>query len=304
MSASAFDAVSRAIQRMHVDLSEPITIDDLAHAAMYSKFHFTRVFDRVTGVSPGRFLSAIRIGEAKRLLRTTTQTVTDISCQVGWSSVGSFSSRFSASVGVPPSEYRRRTVSLPLPRSAALPADRSGPSAAVRGRVRAVPGLATSCIFVGLFSDRVPQGRPAAHVVLPSPQDYALPAPPTGRWYVIACALPAQADEVTGVVVESMAGVRVGAVGPVMIGSGSEAVHVDIDLREPHLHDPPLLVSLGHLPPSLLSAPADDAVGRRVPAPRHRPGDGIGSARYPRPARHPARADRRSLSPKDPLRIA
>jgi AraC-like DNA-binding protein len=287
---------------MHVDLSEPITIDDLARAAMYSKFHFTRVFERETGISPGRFLSAVRIAEAKRLLQTTTRTVTEISHEVGWSSVGSFSSRFSASVCVPPSEYRRGTAAPPL--SAVLPAARSDPRHAVRGQVRVVaPGRVTARVFVGLFSDRVPQGRPAAHVVLSSPQAYALPAPPAGRWYVVACALPPEAGRVKGVVVESMTGVLVGTVGPATIGPRSPVVQLDVDLREPHLHDPPLLVSLGHLPQSLPIAARDDATGRQVPSPRDQSFDANSLPWGPRPTGHPARADRRPLPSNVPSRM-
>src|SRR3569833_2375854 len=56
-------AVVRAIVTMRDNLGERLTIDDLARAAMFSKFHFTRVFLRATGLSPGRFLSAPRVAD-------------------------------------------------------------------------------------------------------------------------------------------------------------------------------------------------------------------------------------------------
>ena len=87
-------AVLRVIDSMHENLGEPLTIDDMARTAMFSKFHFSRVFQRVTGLSPGRYLSAVRLQEAKRLLASTSLSVTDISHRVGYSSVGTFSSRF------------------------------------------------------------------------------------------------------------------------------------------------------------------------------------------------------------------
>src|SRR5437660_11978338 len=59
-------AVLRAIDAMRERLGEPLTVDDLARAAMFSKFHFTRLFQRLTGVSPGRFLSALRLQKAKQ----------------------------------------------------------------------------------------------------------------------------------------------------------------------------------------------------------------------------------------------
>ena len=101
------DAVKRVIHFMEDRLDEPVTIDDMAKAAKFSKFHFTRLFRRETGLSPARFLSALRIEEAKRLLVTTTLRVADISLLVGYTSVGTFTTRFTTSVGVSPTRYRR-----------------------------------------------------------------------------------------------------------------------------------------------------------------------------------------------------
>ncbi|GAA3000170.1 helix-turn-helix transcriptional regulator [Actinokineospora diospyrosa] len=100
------NAVDRVIRQMYDNLGGQITVDDLARTALYSKFHFSRAFQRVTGVPPGRFLSAMRLLEAKRLLLSTTISVTEIGQQVGYASIGTFSSRFSDNVGAPPSLYR------------------------------------------------------------------------------------------------------------------------------------------------------------------------------------------------------
>jgi AraC family transcriptional regulator len=106
MDTASEAAVRRAINAMRENLSDPLNIDDMARVAMFSKFHFTRVFQRVTGISPGRFLSAVRLQEAKRLLISTKLNVADISLRVGYASVGTFSTRFTKSVGVPPTTYR------------------------------------------------------------------------------------------------------------------------------------------------------------------------------------------------------
>src|SRR5688572_10909767 len=95
-------AVERAIITMRDHLGEPLTVDDLARSAMFSKFHFTRVFQQATGVSPARFLSALRLRDAQRLLVSTSLTVAEVSQRVGYGSVGTFSSRFSRSVGMSP----------------------------------------------------------------------------------------------------------------------------------------------------------------------------------------------------------
>jgi transcriptional regulator GlxA family with amidase domain len=100
-------AVQRAIDVMHKDLGTNITVDDLARTALFSRFHFTRVFRQVTGLPPGQFLSALRLERAKQLLTSTSMNVVDISVQVGYSSVGTFSTRFNRSVGMSPTNYRR-----------------------------------------------------------------------------------------------------------------------------------------------------------------------------------------------------
>src|SRR5215813_8881373 len=107
MENAAERAVERVIAAMHANLGEQLTIDDMARVALFSKFHFSRIFLRVTGVSPGRFLAALRLEQAKRLLASTTFNVADISMHVGYTSVGTFSSRFTRSVGVSPTTYRR-----------------------------------------------------------------------------------------------------------------------------------------------------------------------------------------------------
>src|SRR5436190_23260100 len=147
-------AVERAIETMHRNLGERLTIDDMARSAMFSKFHFSRVFQRVTGVSPGRFLSAMRLEEAKRLLLVTSFTVADISHRVGYNSVGTFSSRFRSSVGVSPTTYRQlggNTSAVPTEnllapsRTEDRPAVRS--VASLRGRVIAPPGQNLAMVF-------------------------------------------------------------------------------------------------------------------------------------------------------------
>ena len=111
MESAAEEAVRRVVEAMHDNLGDPFTADDMARTAVFSKYHFIRLFRRTTGVTPGRFLAQLRIQEAKRLLVVTDLSVADISQRVGYTSVGTFSSRFKASVGVSPSTYRERACS-------------------------------------------------------------------------------------------------------------------------------------------------------------------------------------------------
>ena len=99
--------------RDHADLyfAEPLDLATLADVAGLSKFHFQRLFTATYGVSPAAHLSQRRIERAQDLLRATNLTVTEVCHAVGFSSVGSFSSRFRALVGVSPSEFQQRYAS-------------------------------------------------------------------------------------------------------------------------------------------------------------------------------------------------
>src|SRR3954453_10028451 len=99
-------AVEREISIMWDRYHEPLSLDAMAGSAFLSRFHFSRIFRSATGTSPGRFLAAIRLYKAKNLLLETDMSVTDIAYEVGYNSLGTFISRFTRSVGVPPSRYR------------------------------------------------------------------------------------------------------------------------------------------------------------------------------------------------------
>lgn len=233
-------AVARAIDSMHANIGEPLTIDDMAQTAMYSKFHFSREFLRVTGVSPGRFLSAIRLQAAKRLLVSTSSTVTEISHRVGYSSVGTFSSRFSRSVGVSPSAYRQLggfATEISAQGCARPPQERHS---TVRGEVHApvVDGL--GLIFVGLFPTRIPQGQPVRCAVLRHAGPFEFSEVPPGTWYLLGHSVPASDDEV---LTDNQA-LSVGNIGPIEVRPNVPVLPIDFRLREIRALDPPVLLAL------------------------------------------------------------
>jgi AraC-like DNA-binding protein len=95
---------------MDRSFGEPLDLERLAAEAGYSRFHFSRAFRDAFGETPRHYLTRRRIERAKDLLRSANLTVTEICFLVGFSSLGSFSARFSELVGVSPTEYRRRAV--------------------------------------------------------------------------------------------------------------------------------------------------------------------------------------------------
>jgi AraC-like DNA-binding protein len=88
--------------------AEALDVDALARAAGVSKYHFIRCFASVYGRTPALYLTERRIERAQDLLRATNLTVTEICHLVGFASLGSFSSRFTALVGTSPSAYQAK----------------------------------------------------------------------------------------------------------------------------------------------------------------------------------------------------
>jgi AraC-like DNA-binding protein len=220
-------AVERVIRAMQDNLGEPITIDDMARTAMFSKFHFSRMFQRVTGISPGRFLSALRLQEAKRLLLTSSLTVADISHLVGYNSIGTFSSRFRMSVGVSPTTYRQYDGYV-----APLEEHLHGRHSTLRGHVHHAPDSRPGHIVMGLFSDRIAQGLPVRHATLDHAGEFALADVPDGTWYLMARAVGAESGEV-----------YVAAFGPFAVSDGTSQRAIDVWLRPRLIFDPPALLA-------------------------------------------------------------
>lgn len=85
---------------------EPLDVDGLARAAGLSRAHFSREFRRAYGESPHAYLLTRRLERAAALLRTTDHSVAEICFSVGLQSVGSFTTSFTRTFGVPPTRYR------------------------------------------------------------------------------------------------------------------------------------------------------------------------------------------------------
>ena len=91
------------------ELSEPSpSITDLARELEISPFHFIRQFEAAFGITPHQFRIHTRLDVAKHLLAMGQHSVTDVCMEVGFSSLGSFSTLFTRRVGETPTEYRRR----------------------------------------------------------------------------------------------------------------------------------------------------------------------------------------------------
>ncbi|MEU8069001.1 MULTISPECIES: helix-turn-helix transcriptional regulator [unclassified Micromonospora] len=236
-------AVKRAVTTMRDNLGQPLTIDDMARSAMFSKFHFTRVFQRVTGISPGRFLSALRLQHAQQLLVSTPLRIADISQRVGYNSVGTFSTRFSRSVGMSPTEYRLQSG---FARQIVTETDAHTTSSAggrVECRIRMPQDGQPRLVFAGLFPERIPQGRPVRCTVLADPAHLELDDVPSGTWHLLAQAVPGSCGHPDGYQANVNESVSVASLGPITVAPRS-VVRSALEFNSAGPLDPPVLLAL------------------------------------------------------------
>jgi len=97
----------RVRDRIDREYAQPLDVEALARGAHMSAGHLSREFRLAYGEAPYGYLMTRRIERAMALLRRGDLSVTDVCFAVGYSSLGTFSTRFSELVGMPPSTYRR-----------------------------------------------------------------------------------------------------------------------------------------------------------------------------------------------------
>jgi AraC family transcriptional regulator len=100
--------VKRVTTYMRDYLTEDIRLQELADLVDLSRFHFCTAFRTATGYTPHEWLTHQRIAYAKKLLRESKLSITDIALVVGYETHSSFSVKFRKVVGLTPSEFRRQ----------------------------------------------------------------------------------------------------------------------------------------------------------------------------------------------------
>jgi AraC-like DNA-binding protein len=98
----------RVRDRIDREYAKPLDVEALARGAHMSAGHLSRQFRLAFGESPYSYLMTRRVERAMALLRRGDLSVTEVCFEVGCSSLGTFSSRFTELVGMPPSAYRRQ----------------------------------------------------------------------------------------------------------------------------------------------------------------------------------------------------
>lgn len=248
-------AVERVITDARERLCDPISLHDMSRVAYISAFHFNRVFHQITGLPPNKFISAMRLDEAKRLLLNTELSITDVCFEVGYNSLSTFTRRFTQRVGLGPREFRylaERITPVSVESLCSHYAELTQ-RATLRAPFEGVEGFVELSkpsggpIFVGLFHAHIPQSRPVGGALLTSPGAFRIGPVPDGIYHLLAAALPRPADTL-GYLLPNSANLSVGAGNkPVIVRQGRANGPFNISLRPMALTDPPLLVSLPFL---------------------------------------------------------
>ncbi|MFE9244655.1 helix-turn-helix transcriptional regulator [Nocardiopsis sp. NPDC006938] len=158
------ETVLLTVAAIREDLAAPHLLADMAASGFYSQFHFHRFFTRHTGTTPGRFLTALRMQEAKRLLAHTSATVMSVSDQIGYQSIGSFTTQFTRLVGTSPGRFRELVDTLAGHRLTDPDLDRarSADQRPLDCSLSVAEGVGSDLTgrvsFVGLFDAGLPQG--------------------------------------------------------------------------------------------------------------------------------------------------
>jgi len=246
------EAVTRAIGVMRERLAHPQPLRTLADTVAFSPFYFHQMFREVTAVTPARFLAALRMAEARRLLLHSNLPIRQVSARVGYASPGTFSAQFGQLTGTPPSRFRTQARALGDARAAetgwwSRPRRPVPAGAPVMTLSRAPePGSLVCDCVVPAGSLRVHRGRWAASTGSPR---VPLTAPAACGEYAAFCmVIPAGARIIDALVDDVPGSLRIGRAG--LSVSERTPSTVRTGLRWPAPTDPPIaaLLPLAALP--------------------------------------------------------
>jgi len=247
IAASYQGGVVRVIQAMKGHLDEPFSLKSMAKVAYSSPYHFIRTFRRITGIPPCQYLWALRLEVATRLLTATEDSVLNVCYDVGYSSLGTFSRRFTELFGIPPGCFRtlsratsahqaylEEAIQQTSGRETEIP---EGQPAQIEGWIEYPEGFSGPSA-IGMFSDSIPQGRPVAYCFSTAPGAFRISGAPDGCFFLFALGIPSE-----GSLCDTQTMLRAGG-NKIIIENGKASGTANLKLRPPDSTDPPILLAL------------------------------------------------------------
>jgi AraC family transcriptional regulator len=242
------EAIEKVILLMQTDPSAELDWDILARTACISRYHFLRIFEGLTQYSPHRFLVALRMDKAKRLLLETSLSIADLAYEVGYSSSATFIRVFKMTVGMSPTIFRRMAQNMSFEELKPLLAtpsveSKSSLQPTLTINLRA-PAMFNGIIFVGLFDAGFPHGALTAGAVINhvDEAEFNLPMPTQrSHLHVIGFNHPSSTDIKDYLLVDRnsllMASV---VVSDPSQNYGNDKYALDVCLQYPSFFDPPI----------------------------------------------------------------
>lgn len=250
MQNSHVNAVEEAIHYMRDHLDENITTEQLASLVGYSTYHFTRMFKSVTGVSPRLYLSALRIESSKEELLNESTSLMRTLLSVGFSSMGTFNSRFKQFVGLPPRKFQlfKKTLSNYINelqyKNMLQPTSEKYLLPRIVCKVEA-PASFNGIIFVGLFPRPIPDQKPITGTALYQGNRVCVFSNvPKGTYFVLAAGVPWSLNPKSYFLLDQS--LRAKYETPIQVTDTSH-FQINLHLRDKQPCDPPILVNLPHL---------------------------------------------------------
>ncbi|MGQ0842001.1 helix-turn-helix domain-containing protein [Actinokineospora sp.] len=243
-SAARVHSVAKAIDYMHGHLSEPLQLNDVARAGMLSPFHFHRVFREITLTTPARFLTALRMTEARHLLLSTAKSVTEVCTEVGYSSLGTFISQFGRLTGLSPRRFRFALTRIGDLRIGDLGATddwtRShGPVGVVGGGLRGC-----DCALLGMFRLDRAHEWPLAFEVIETDRLARTNLLPDGRYQAVAVGFSSDTTVLDALAAPiAVLGVIGFDLSPLIVTRGDVMYPFHVVLRRQRRFDPPVEVT-------------------------------------------------------------
>ncbi|GGP13017.1 helix-turn-helix transcriptional regulator [Oceanobacillus neutriphilus] len=239
--------VQDSILFIQQNLDKDLSLSVLANEAAYSPYHFSRMFKRQVGVSPMYFISSLRLQLAKKLLLDTAFPIREIGLEVGQQSLGTFTTRFTNSIGMTPASFRT-TRQYSEEYMTHLKQDKSQSTVISSSSFQQLSGSIhieeafNGIIFAGLFPKPIPEGLPVRGTLLMHSESFHITNIPVGTYFLMATAISWDMDSKTILIPRET--LRARHPYPICIDGKRSVPETHLIMRKPVITDPPILISL------------------------------------------------------------